>query len=176
MKEIFVIAGPNGAGKTTTAQILLPDYLTVNEYVNADLLAHALSPFRPETVAIQAGRLMLDRIHQLIEEDKSFAFETTLASRSFVPLLKQCKAEGYKINLIFLWLHSVELAIQRVKFRVEYGGHAIPIETIARRYKRGLENLFGLYMPIVNHWSLYDNSGSFPEIISEKKFFILLKS
>jgi len=165
MKELFIIAGPNGAGKTTVAFTLLPSFIGVGEYVNADSLAHALSPFHPEAVAIQAGRLMLDRIDELAKQGKNFAFETTLASKSFIRLLQECKQNGYKTNLIFFWLHSVELAIHRVKLRAEQGGHSIPIETIERRYERGLSNLFNLYLPIIDNWWLYDNSFGSPQMI-----------
>lgn len=168
MKEVFIIAGPNGAGKTTAAFTLLPSFIGVEEYVNADSLAYALSPFHPDAVAIQAGRLMLDRIYELARQDKNFAFETTLASKSFARLLQECKQKGYKTNLIFLWLPTVELAIYRVKLRVEQGGHFIPIETIKRRYKRGLENLFQLYIPIVDNWWLYDNSENISKIVGSK--------
>lgn len=167
-KELFIIAGPNGAGKTTAAFTLLPDFIEVSEYINADSLANALSPFHPDAVAIQAGRLMLDRINTLASQHKNFAFETTLASKSFAQLIKDCKQNGYNTNLIFLWLHSIELAIKRVDARVRNGGHSIPPEIIKRRYKRGLENLFSLYMPIVDNWWLYDNSAEFPDIICRK--------
>lgn len=112
-KELFIIAGPNGAGKTTAAFTLLPNVIGVEEYVNADSIAAALSPFQPDSVAIQAGKLMLERIRELVKQNKSFVFETTLASKSFVQLLQDCKQRGYKTNLIFLWLHSAQLAIER---------------------------------------------------------------
>jgi len=170
MKELFIIAGPNGAGKTTAAFTLLPDFIGIDEYVNADSLAHALSPFHADAVAIQAGRLMLDRIHDLVRQQKSFAFETTLASKSFVRLVEACKRDGYKTNLVFLWLHSAELAVNRVKLRVEQGGHFIPFETIKRRYERGLFNFLNLYIPLIDEWALYDNSDNSPDLICEQPF------
>lgn len=170
MKSLFIIAGPNGAGKTTTAFALLEQFLAIHEYVNADAIAAALSPFNSESVAISAGRLMLERIHGLLEQNKSFAFETTLASRSFVNIVNQSKKQGYKTNLLFLWLESPELAIERVKYRVEAGGHDIPEDVIIRRYKNGLKNLFNMYMPIVDNWMLYDNSKQSPDLIVEKAF------
>jgi len=166
MKEMYIIAGPNGAGKTTAAYALLPRFINANEYVNADSIAHALSPFKPEEVAIQAGKLMLVRIHELMKQNKDFAFETTLASRNFVRVVKDCKNAGYKTNLIFLWLPKVKLAMQRVKLRVMQGGHSIPVETIKRRHKRGLENLFKFYMPIMDNWWVYDNSGADPKLLA----------
>jgi len=166
--HIFIIAGPNGAGKTTSAASLLPDFLKCEEYVNADGIAAGLSQFKPEAVALGAGRVMISRIHELIKQRKSFAFETTLSSRSFVSLLKECKREGYSTSILFLWLQSPALAIKRVALRVSKGGHSIPEETIVRRYKKGLQNLFRLYMPIINNWSLLDNSYKNPELIAKK--------
>lgn len=168
-KELFIIAGPNGAGKTTVAFSLLPEFMGVSEYVNADSLAHALSPFNPDASAIQAGKLMLDKINTLVNQNKNFAFETTLASKSFVQLVKNCKLNGYNTNLMFLWLHSAELAVERVDLRVKSGGHSIPPDTIKRRYTRGLENLFSLYMPIIDNWWIFDNSGEHPDLISIKR-------
>jgi predicted ABC-type ATPase len=158
MPQLYMIGGPNGAGKTTVALDLLPDRLKCYEYVNADAIAAALSPFAPEATAVQAGRLMLARIKQLAEQQKDFAFETTMASRTFVSLLEQCKAQGYQINLIYIWLQTSELAVERVKERVASGGHSIPRYVILRRYKRSLQNFKNLYMPLADEWSSYDNS------------------
>lgn len=168
MKELYIIAGPNGAGKTTAALTLLPKFLKAKEYVNADSIAHALSPFNSEQVAIQAGKLMLLRIQELVKQNKDFAFETTLASKSFVHLLTECKSQGYQINMVFFWLHHVRLAMHRVKLRVSQGGHSIPVETIKRRYERGLKNFFNLYLPLLDNWWFYDNSGSSPHLVSEQ--------
>jgi predicted ABC-type ATPase len=166
--QLFILAGPNGAGKTTSAMNLLPDFLKCEEYVNADAIASGLSQFKPESVAINAGRAMLSRIQELYRQKKSFAFETTMASRSFAVLLKKCKQAGYSVNIIFLWLQSPALAVERVAMRVESGGHSIPTDTIIRRYKKGIENLFQLYMPLADNWSLYDNSFENPELIARK--------
>jgi len=166
--QIFVIAGPNGSGKTTSAKTLLPDVLECEEYVNADAVAAALSPFYPDRVAIQAGRLMLGRIQYLADRGKSFAFETTLASRSFILFLKECISKGYEINILFLWLQSSEVAIKRVKDRVEQGGHDIPQNVIIRRYHRSIYNFLTEYSSIANNWFLYDNTGKYSELISEK--------
>lgn len=167
-KHLFIISGPNGAGKTTSAMKLLPDFLQCEEYVNADGIASGLSQFRPESVAINAGRAMLARIQELFKQKKSFAFETTLASRSFVILLKKCKQAGYTTSIIFLWLQSPELAIKRVAIRVKNGGHSIQETTVRRRYKKGIENFFKLYMPITDNWTIYDNSYAKPELIARK--------
>lgn len=168
MPNLYIIAGPNGAGKTTAAMTLLPEYLHVREFVNADEIARGLSPFNPKGAEILAGRLMLARIHQLADANKDFAFETTLASRSFVPFIKKLKQKKYHTHLFFLWLQTPELALRRVALRVASGGHNVPKKTLVRRYHAGLDNLFSLYMPIVNTWRLLDNSSLTPEIIAEK--------
>ncbi|MCQ2336710.1 MAG: zeta toxin family protein [Paludibacteraceae bacterium] len=157
MKQLFIIAGPNGAGKTTASYIILPEVLKCNEFVNADEIAKGLSPFNPESVSIQAGRLMLERINQMIKEGKSFAFETTLATRSYVGFIERAKKKGYFVSLIFLYLPSAEQAVERVAMRVKEGGHNIAPDVIVRRYKRGLENLVKLYLPICDSWIIYNN-------------------
>lgn len=169
MPKIFMIAGPNGAGKTTSATYLLPEILHCDEYVNADAIAAGLSPFKPEKLALQAGRLMLERIYQLAKQEKNFAFETTGASKSFVPFLLNCKKQGYELNLLFLWLKNPMLAIKRVASRVVQGGHDIPASIVKRRYDKGIINLFKLYIPIVDNWALYDNSENHPKLIAGKK-------
>ncbi len=141
MPNVYVIGGANGSGKTTVARRLLPYFLDVFEYVNADEIAAGLSPFNPESVAMQAGRLMLERLNTLVKERTDFAFETTLAARNFARFLRSCKDYGYTINLIYFWLQTPELAIERVQRRVESGGHNIPIEVIRRCYERGKRNL-----------------------------------
>jgi predicted ABC-type ATPase len=155
----YVIGGPNGAGKTSAALRILPQ-LGCLAYVNADAIAAALSPFQPEKSAIEAGRMMLSRIHDLAAQQKTFAFESTLASRSFAPFLKQRKADGYQIVLLYFYLASPELAIARVRARVAAGGHHIPEADIRRRYERSLNNLNSLYLPLVDAWEIYDNSGN----------------
>jgi predicted ABC-type ATPase len=158
MPNLIIIAGPNGSGKTTAAPALLRDTLHVVDYVNADVIAQGLSAFRPEDASIQAGRVMLKRIHDLASSEVNFAFETTLASRTFVNLISKLKKSNYQFHLIFLWLQSMDLAISRVRERVKMGGHSIPEETIRRRYSKGLRNLFSLYMPIADSWQLHNNS------------------
>lgn len=158
MPQLFVIGGPNGAGKTTCAMNLLPRFLECEEYVNADAIAAGLSPFRPEATAIQAGRLMLGRIRHLASLKKDFAFKTTLASKSFVPFLKQCKQDGYSVTVLFLWLQNVGLALSRVAGRALAGGHFVPEEVVRRRYIRGITNFFKRYQPLADNWALYDNS------------------
>lgn len=156
--SIILIAGPNGAGKTTAAPILLRDTLQVSEYVNADTIALGLSAFAPETTALKAGRIMLERLHELAEARRTFAFETTLASRSFAPWIARQKGAGYLLRLLFLYLSSPNLAYERVAARVRLGGHDVPEEVIRRRYRAGLQNFFTLYRPLADGWSFFDNS------------------
>ena len=156
--NLYIIAGCNGAGKTTASFTMLPEMLKCREFVNADEIAAGLSPFNPEGVAIQAGRLMIDRIIHLLTEGESFAFETTLATRSYVKLIQQAQRRGYFVTLIFFMLNTPEQAVKRVERRVSMGGHNIPVDVIHRRYEAGLQNLFQLYMPVCNYWALYDNS------------------
>ncbi len=158
MYNVYLIGGANGSGKTTTAKRLLPNSLKVIEYVNADEIAAGISMFNPESVAILAGRLMLERLEILAKSGVDFAFETTLAARYFASFLRKSKLKGYTINLIFFWLQSPELAIERVRRRVESGGHNIPENVIRRRYIGGIKNLFELYIPLCDNWVIYDNS------------------
>jgi predicted ABC-type ATPase len=160
MPNLYVIGGANGSGKTTVALSLLPNVLGVFEYVNADAIAAGLSPLNPESMAIRAGRLMVERLQTLAEEGADFAFETTLAARTFAPFLRDCQGKGYTISLIYLWLPSPDLAVERVARRVASGGHSIPEEVIRRRYQRGQKNLVNLYLPLCDGWTVYENSGS----------------
>ncbi len=168
MPNIYMIGGPNGAGKTTSAMSLMPELLSCDEYVNADAIASGLSPFKPESSAIKAGRLMLQKIRDLANSQKDFAFETTMASRTFLPFLSECKENGYAIRLLYLWLHSPELALKRVESRVLSGGHHVPDEFVIRRYRNGLKNFFNLYIPIADTWLIYDNSSLDTELIARK--------
>lgn len=156
--NLYIIAGCNGAGKTTASFTALPEMLNCREFVNADEIAAGLSPFNPEGVAIQAGRLMIDRMITLLKEGSTFAFETTLATRSYVKLINQAKRRGYFVTLIFFSLSSPEQAVRRVAKRVSLGGHNIPTDVVYRRFDAGLRNFFQLYLPIVDCWAFYDNS------------------
>lgn len=160
MPKLFIIAGCNGAGKTTASYSILPEMLDCREFVNADEIAKGLSPFNPESVAIDAGRLMLQRMYDLLSMDEDFAFETTLASRSYVKFIEQAQSKGYFVSLLFFWLPTPEQAIERVATRVNEGGHNIPSDTIRRRYFSGIRNLMALYTPICNYWVIYDNSSA----------------
>lgn len=156
--NLYIIAGPNGAGKTTASFNLLPDILHCPNFVNADEIARGLSPFAPETVAFQAGRIMLQRIEELLPQRVDFAIETTLATRSYVQLVHRAQALGYKVHLIFFFLENEEQAIARVAQRVSNGGHDIPELDIRRRFKRGIYNLINLYMPICDNVHVYNNA------------------
>ncbi len=161
MPNVLVIAGPNGAGKTTTGINLLKILNTevqINNFVNADTIAQGFSPHEPEKVAIEASRTMLKKIDSLANEKQDFAFETTLASRTFAPKIIDWKKAGYHFYLIFLFLDSAELAIARVEERIKIGGHSVPEKTIRRRYINGLKNFFNLYSEIADSWRLYNNS------------------
>ena len=158
MKHLYIIAGCNGAGKTTASMTILPKSLLVKEFVNADEIAEGLSPFNPEGVAIEAGRLMLERIQYLLGKGESFSIETTLATRSYINLVKEAHELGYTVHLIYFWLNSPQLAVDRVAERVSKGGHNIPYEVILRRYSKGIDNLFKLFMREVDIWAIYDNS------------------
>lgn len=158
--QVVVIAGPNGAGKTTLAPFLLRDTLRVLEYVNADPIAHGLSGFDPASVALQAGRVMLNRLHELAEQRKTFAFETTLSARHYAGWIEKLRNDGYAFQLMFLWLQSSDLAVRRVRERVQAGGHDVPEQVIRRRYAAGLRNFSKLYQPLANTWAVYDNSES----------------
>ena len=167
MPNLYVIAGCNGAGKTTTSYTVLPEMLQCREFVNADEIARGLSPFQPETVSFQAGRIMLGRIRELLKGKNDFGFETTLASRGHVHIIRQAKKMGYTVVLIYFWLESPDLARARVKSRVEKGGHNITPVVIERRYERGLKNFFSFYQRLSDSWVIYDNSNREPVLVAK---------
>jgi len=163
--KVVVIAGPNGAGKSTSAKILLRT-LRVREFINADDIARDIAGDHPDAVALAAGREMLLRIRELAAQRKSFAFETTLASRSFAPWIEKLLQSGYQFYLVFLWLPSPAAAIRRVLRRVEAGGHSVPDETIRRRFYAGLYNFFTLYLPLATEWRMVDNTSAMPQVVA----------
>ena len=156
--HVIVIGGPNGAGKSTIAPLVLRDYLAVPDFVNADQIAAGLSAFNPEGAAFEAGRIMLRRLDELAASGRSFAFESTLSSRTFSVFLAKLKTQGYRINLCYVWLNSIALAQERVALRVKMGGQNIPAEVIAPRYARSIQNFRDLYLPLADKWSVFDNS------------------
>jgi predicted ABC-type ATPase len=167
MPNLYIIAGCNGAGKTTASMTVLPEILNCYEFVNADEIARGLSPFQPEKVAIEAGRIMLNRLNQLVGSGVDFAFETTLATRSYVSFIEKAKIKGYTVILVFIYLKSMQLAKKRVNQRVISGGHNIPIDVIERRYESGLKNFQNLYLPISDQWYCFDNTKDNPYIVAE---------
>lgn len=156
--NLYIISGCNGAGKTTASFTLLPAMLDCKEFVNADEIARGISPFQPESVSLQAGRIMLERIDELLNNGVDFAFETTLTTLSYLHTLKTAKAKGYSITLLYFWLKDVNLAIERVKIRVSDGGHNIPEEVVRRRYFRGIYNLTNKFIPNCDYWVVVNNS------------------
>lgn len=169
-KNLYIIAWCNGAGKTTASFTILPEILDCKEFVNADEIAKGLSPFQPEKVAFEAGRIMLNRINELFEQEENFAFETTLASKTYKQKIINAKKSKYNTTLLFFWLKNSELAKERVKLRVQEGGHNIPQDVIERRYQNGINNLFEIYLPIVDQVLIFDNSEGKHELIAEKNF------
>lgn len=167
-KNLYIIAGCNGAGKTTASFTILPEILDCKEFVNADEIARGLSPFQPEKVSFVAGRIMLKRIDELFSENENFAFETTLATKSYKEKILKAQENAYFVTLLFFWLKNTELAKERVKTRVLEGGHHIPDYIIERRYYNGILNLFNIYLPIVDQLLIFDNSEGKHKLIAEK--------
>jgi predicted ABC-type ATPase len=160
-----VIAGPNGAGKTTFAREFLLREAGVVHFVNADLIASGLSPLRPELAARQAGRLVLTELARLAKARKDFAFETTLSGRTYLGLLNRWKSAGYQIEIVFLSLASVHIALQRIAARVRQGGHDVPRVDVIRRFDRSWHNFQSRYRPMAHAWTVYDNSGNAPRLL-----------
>lgn len=167
MANLYIIAGCNGAGKTTASYTVLPEILNCREFVNADEIARGLSPFQPDKVAIEAGRIMLNRIKELMNKNVDFAFETTLATKSYKSFVLEAQKKGYFVTLIFFWLNNPELAFERVKTRVEQGGHNIPKDVINRRYYSGITNFENIYKPVSDLWMIFDNSKNPSTLIAE---------
>lgn len=167
-KNLYIIARCNGAGKTTASFTILPEILGCKEFVNADEIAKGLSPFQPEKVAFEAGRIMLNRIDELFKNEENFAFETTLATKTYKQRIQFAKQKGYNTILLFFWLKNAELAKERVKTRVNEGGHNIPKEVIERRYINGIKNLFDIYLKLVDQILIFDNSEGKHILIAEK--------
>ncbi len=179
--------GCNGAGKTTTSLTILPEIIECKEFVNADEIARGLSPFQPEKVSVEAGKIMLNRISELLFLNESFAFETTLSSKNYKQKIETAKKNGFNVTLLFFWLQNTELAKERVRIRVTEGGHNIDPDVIERRYFRGINNLFEIYLPLVDGVLIFDNSFGKHELIAEmsidkkikvideKKYIILKK-
>ena len=169
LPKLYIIAGCNGAGKTTASFTILPEILGCKEFINADEIAKGLSPFQPESVAVQAGRIMLARMDELLQKGETFAFETTLATKSYKQKIQWAQANDYEVTLLFFWLDSPNIAKKRVAQRVAEGGHNIPLETIERRYYNGIANLFTIYIDMVDICYIFDNSEGRKELIAQKE-------
>ena len=176
MPRLYIISGCNGSGKTTASYTLLPDMLECREFVNSDEFAKSLSPFDPSAASITASRYMLKKINYLLERKADFSIETTLATRSLVGIIQKAQDLGYKVTILYFWLNSPELAIQRVRDRVSTGGHNIPENVIRRRYLMGLQYFFDTYSPICDRWVLADNSQTpFEEVAEGSDHLISIK-
>jgi len=167
--QLYIIAGPNGAGKTTWAETFLPEYAECTDFLNADLIAKGFSPFAPEKFAYSAGRMLLEQIGMYSRQKRDFAFETTLSGKAHAPLLRKLKEYGYTINMFYLWIPDVRLAMARIEERVRHGGHDIPKAVSSRRYNKSLYNLFNVYMRIIDNLLIYDNSVEPAELVFHKK-------
>jgi predicted ABC-type ATPase len=164
-KKCYIIAGPNGAGKTTFANDFLPIEVECLNFINADLIAAGLSPFQPEKMGVEAGRIMLQKINDCVQKNESFAFETTFSGKLYEKKIKTWKSMGYEIIIYYLKLPSVDIAIERVKMRVKKGGHSVPEKDISRRFERSWINFQGLYQPLADSWTVFDSSGEEPVVI-----------
>jgi predicted ABC-type ATPase len=167
-KNLYIIAGCNGAGKTTASFTILPEVLDCREFVNADEIARGLSPFQPDKVAFEAGRIMLHRVEELLARGETFALETTLATKMYQQKIRAAQQQGYTVTLLYFWLSSPALAQERVKTRVAEGGHFIAPEVIDRRYWLGIKYLFANYLPLVDETLVYDNSSGEPMLLAQK--------
>ena len=166
-KKILIIAGPNGAGKTVFATEYLPNEADCPTFINADLIAAGMSPFRPHAAAIGAGRLMLNMMRDYVKRGESFAFETTLSGRGYVRSISKWQEQGYRVKLISLRLGTPEMASERVKQRVKEGGHDVPEDFIRRRFEAGWRNFQSIYSDLVDDWKLYENSSGTPLLLRE---------
>jgi predicted ABC-type ATPase len=166
-KKCYIIAGPNGAGKTTFANEFLPIEAECLNFINADLIAKGLSPYQPEKVAIQAGKLMIQQMNEFVNKNQSFAFETTFSGKEYSEKIRNWKSKNYEVIIYYLKLPSVNLAIERVKLRVAQGGHNVPENVIRRRYDRSWENFQHIYRQLSDSWTIFDTSGKVPVILEE---------
>lgn len=169
MSNLYIICGPNGAGKTAASFTMIPEILDCKEFVNADEIARGLSPFNPESVSISAGKLLLQRINNLMSAKENFAFETTLATKSYVNLIKIALKSDYQVTILFFALNSDDLAVKRVKIRISEGGHNVEEKTIRRRYYSGLFNFFNVYKDLVPNWIFVENSEENANIVARKE-------
>jgi predicted ABC-type ATPase len=167
--DLYIIAGPNGAGKTTFAIKFLPTYADCKNFINADLIAKGVAPFSPAAVAFRAGRLMLDEIDHYVERGEDFGFETTLAGRSYLGLIRRLKKRGYQVHFFYVMVPTVDLALKRIRGRVLEGGHDFPESAVRRRFGRSMRNFFAYYRQLADSWIIFDNSGGTPVVIAFEK-------
>lgn len=161
---VVVLGGINGSGKTTSSKKLLADRLALLSFVNADVIAKGINGFDPESVAMEAGAIMIERLHKLADHGANFAVETTLAGRSYISFLKKLREKGYRVELYYFWLPTPDLAVRRVRGRVASGGHDIPEATIRKRYGRSMKNFWIEYRPLADFWAVYNNGGPEPRL------------
>jgi predicted ABC-type ATPase len=166
---IYLFGGSNGAGKTTFARAYLPNENPDARFLNADEMARGLSPFSPQTMALKAGRLMLEEVRGCIDARQSFGMESTLSGKTYIGLLSNAKQAGYEIELHYLWLPTAEMAVRRVRQRVKKGGHAVPEIDIRRRYQRSIDHLLGDYLPLADRWSVWNNKTSPPILLAKSE-------
>lgn len=164
-KQLYVVGGSNGAGKSTFARVFLPDYVGCRRFINPDLIAAGLSPFDPAVAMVEAGRLVLREIEKAIRSGDSFAFESTLSGKTYLKVIQDAKARGYKVHLFYVWIPDVELGLARIRDRVQSGGHDVPEKDVRRRFPRTLANLFDQYRPVVDSLHFFDNSGQTPVLV-----------
>src|SRR5262249_31906423 len=146
------------------SQRLLGEKLSLMSFVNADIIARGINGFDPESVAAEAGAIMIERIRKLADERADFAVETTLAGRTYISFLRRLRTDGYRVELYYFWLPSADLAIRRVRDRVASGGHHIPETTIRQRYARSMKNFWTEYRPLADFWGVYHNGGPAPRL------------
>lgn len=168
-KKCYILGGPNGAGKTTFAKEFLPIEAECINFINADLIAQGLSPFKPDKMAIEAGRLTIRCINECIRKNESFAFETTLSGKGYIKKINEWKKQQYEIIMYFFKLPTVEFAIERVRFRVAQGGHNVPEQDIRRRFERSWHNFNTFYKELTDSWIVFDTSGNLPIILDESE-------
>jgi predicted ABC-type ATPase len=169
MPTCWIIAGPNGAGKTTFALEYLPKAVSCFQYINADLIAAGISPLAPERELMTASRIFLHEMENCMQKSRDFAFETTLAGRTYLKWVKLLRSSGWQVELIYLALPSVEMSKARVSERVRHGGHNIPLKDIERRFSRSLYNLFTDFSYTVNHCSCFMNMHDEPALVFEQQ-------
>lgn len=169
MPTLYIIAGPNGVGKTTFADKYLPDEAKQLEFVNADLIARGLSPYDPDAVSIEAGKIALRRIRELINQRIGFTWETTMSGRTAVGWLREAREAGYILKCYFLWVRDPEVVIRRIRQRVGEGGHNIAEDVSRRRFLKTIQNFFTLYRQVVNSWKLFENDEPGPRLVAVEK-------